>query len=112
MPNANGQYRRQTVQEARPAPVPPEREAAPKREEPHAEKCEPQREQPPVRKDCPSNEPSPACRQVQTGLLRGLFPGIDSGDLLLLARESQEYFVYFKIFKPKSWDKRPAVRRR
>lgn len=85
MPNANGQYRRQTVQEARPAPVPPEREAAPKREEPHAEKCEPQREQPPVRKDCPSNEQSPACRQVQTGLLRGLFPGIDSGDLLLLA---------------------------
>ncbi len=25
--------------------------------------------------------------------------------------KSQEYFVYFKIFKPISWDKRPAERR-
>ncbi len=25
--------------------------------------------------------------------------------------KSQEYFVYFKIFKPISWDERPAERR-
>lgn len=106
MPNANGQYRRQTVQEAKPAPCPSERNAAPKRDAP-AERGEPRKEParegapeitpPPVRKNCPSKEqPSaqrdcpakeqpPACRQVQGGMLSALFPGMDSGDLLLLA---------------------------
>ena len=94
MPNANGQYRRQTVQEAKPTPCPPDRNATPKRDAPteHREsKKEPLREcapgiaPPPVRKDCPPREQAPIGKQSQSSALSVLFPGIDSGDLLLLA---------------------------
>lgn len=94
MPNANGQYRRQTVQEAKPTPCPPDRNAAQKRDAP-AEQREPKKEPlrecapgitPPLaRKECPPREQAPAGKQSQGGALSVLFPGIDSGDLLLLA---------------------------
>ena len=94
MPNANGQYRRQTVQEAKPTPCPPDRNATPKRDAPteHREsKKEPLREcapgiaPPPAQKDCPPREQAPIGKQSQSSALSVLFPGIDSGDLLLLA---------------------------
>ena len=94
MPNANGQYRRQTVQEAKPAPCPPDRNAAPKQNAP-AQRCEPKeapaRECPPgitppsARKDCTPKEQPPACRQPQSIARPALFADMDSGDLLLLA---------------------------
>lgn len=94
MPNANGQYRRQTVQEAKPTPCPPDRNAAPKRDAPteHREpkkeplrECAPEITPPPARKDYPPREQAPIGKQAQSSALSVLFQGIDSGDLLLLA---------------------------
>ena len=94
MPNANGQYRRQTVQEVKPAPCPPDRNAAPKREtptecrEPKKEtlrECTPGVAPPPPRKDCPPVGQAPIGKQPRSSALSVLFPGVDSGDLLLLA---------------------------
>ena len=90
MPNANGQYRRQTVQEAKPTPCPPDRNAAPKRDAP-TEHREPKQASlqgcapPPAQKDCPPREQAPKCKQAQNSALSVLFPGTDSGDLLLIA---------------------------
>lgn len=94
MPNANGQYRRQTVQEAKPTPCPPDRNAAPERSVPKeacapkeasSRECTPESTPPPARKECPPKEQAPKCKPAQSSALSTLFPGIDSGDLLLLA---------------------------
>lgn len=94
MPNANGQYRRQTVQETKPTPRPSEKNAAPKQDTPAevcepknapARECAPEKKPASMRKDAPERETPPACRSARSGIRPMLFSGTDSGDLLLLA---------------------------
>ena len=77
LPNGNGQYRRQDVPERKPAPPPPPPPIPP---EPRPVPPPPPRPTPPV----PPQPPIPPPAPFPIPFLEKLFPGMDSGDLLLL----------------------------
>lgn len=84
MPSANGQYRRQAVPERKQPQSAAERKPIPQAPAPPCppppQECKPPQEAPV--KDCGSAQES---RRNPLGAFGGLFKGLDSGDLLLLA---------------------------
>ncbi|MBQ6432042.1 MAG: hypothetical protein IJJ99_09250 [Oscillospiraceae bacterium] len=79
MPMGNGQYRRQDIPERRPAPpVPPPKPAPPVPPPPPPTAPPPRPIPPPPPMSAPPTAPLPV------PFLEKLFPGMDSGDLLLL----------------------------